>query len=182
MRKALLVIAAIALGFTLIGIPWYAALFSPWFALISVIGVLFMFFSTLSFLNHVAKRPFHVLVADDDSISITPLLTALSHHNIVVDFVSSGAEAIHKLAKRPFELVFLDYSMPDFNGMDVLKECEQTLSSHKKIPVVFYTYFSNSIARPRMRHFDIKGIWSKDVSFKKLDSQISGLISSLETA
>lgn len=64
------------------------------------------------------QKPF-VLVADDNEATCT-LLTALLHHDFVVETAGDGASAIEKVKGRRYAAVILDLVMPRVDGFAVL--------------------------------------------------------------
>jgi putative two-component system response regulator len=64
------------------------------------------------------QKPF-VLVADDNEATCT-LITALLHHDFVVETASDGTAAIARLKSRQYAAVILDLLMPVADGYAVL--------------------------------------------------------------
>lgn len=64
-----------------------------------------------------------ILIADDHAIVRQGLRQILSDSEdlIVTGEASNGVEAMHKLRESSFDLVLMDVSMPDRNGIDTLK-------------------------------------------------------------
>jgi DNA-binding response OmpR family regulator len=60
-----------------------------------------------------------ILVADDDP-SVRGVLTEILSGIANIQCVASGREAVSAIAARRFDLVVLDYEMPDMNGFEVL--------------------------------------------------------------
>lgn len=63
-----------------------------------------------------------VLVVDDDEIVLTVMKSALESEGCIVSVCSSGLDAINLLETihLDFDIVILDFVMPDINGDDVL--------------------------------------------------------------
>jgi CheY-like chemotaxis protein/HPt (histidine-containing phosphotransfer) domain-containing protein len=62
-----------------------------------------------------------VLVVDDNYINLKVALAYLAAHNIHADTAESGAEAIEKVGRRPYDLVFMDHMMPGIDGVEAAK-------------------------------------------------------------
>lgn len=71
-----------------------------------------------------AYRP-AVLVVDDDP-AILNLVMHLISSWANVECVCNGAQAIEALERRRFDLVVLDYELPDMSGLDVLTRINQS--------------------------------------------------------
>jgi DNA-binding NtrC family response regulator len=64
----------------------------------------------------------HILVIDDEADIREGLELLLGSEGYAVDLAQNGAEGLHKLETRGYDLVLLDLMMPDRSGMDVLRE------------------------------------------------------------
>ncbi|MCL2058810.1 MAG: ATP-binding protein [Oscillospiraceae bacterium] len=71
---------------------------------------------------HVIARPgTSVLVVDDNQINLTVARAFLATHGIDVDVTTSGYDAIEKIKKQEYDIVFMDHMMPDINGMEATR-------------------------------------------------------------
>jgi len=85
-----------------------------------------------------ATRP-RILVVDDQPESIRLLHAVLSPRGYSVDSVSSGAEALERLAAEPVpDLVLLDVVMPEIDGYEVCRRIRATPAT-ELLPVVMLT-------------------------------------------
>jgi PAS domain S-box-containing protein len=62
-----------------------------------------------------------VLVVDDNRINLKVALAFLAVHNIHADTAGSGAEAIEKIQKKPYDLIFMDHMMPEMDGIETTR-------------------------------------------------------------
>ena len=70
--------------------------------------------------------PASILVVDDESAITDALQLLLSDHGYDVIVASTAKEAEILLARRWFDLVFLDLRLPDADGIDLLKHIKHT--------------------------------------------------------
>ncbi|KAH6702154.1 autoinducer 2 sensor kinase/phosphatase luxQ [Verticillium dahliae] len=73
------------------------------------------------------QKPLHLLLVDDNPINIKLLTTVVRKMNHTFSTASNGLEAVELYEKslvegRPFDLVFMDISMPVMNGFEATRE------------------------------------------------------------
>ena len=76
-----------------------------------------------------------LLVEDDPEFALV-LKTVLSEEFYTVDHVASGKEALERLAHYIYDLVVLDWHLPDMSGPEV---CKQMRSTQLDVPVLMLT-------------------------------------------
>jgi DNA-binding response OmpR family regulator len=76
-----------------------------------------------------------LLVEDDDRIS-EPLVRVLRAEGFDVDLVAAGQAAIDHVAARRPDLVLLDLTLPDIDGLDV---CSKLRADHPDLQIVMLT-------------------------------------------
>jgi DNA-binding response OmpR family regulator len=69
--------------------------------------------------------PTSILVVDDEKTITAALDLLLRDHGYEVDTASSVAEAEAILARRWFDLVFLDLRLPDGDGIGLLEQIKK---------------------------------------------------------
>ena len=85
-----------------------------------------------------------VLIVDDFELIRNIIHRAVQDMGLEnIEQASGGQEAIECLDQavkedNPFGLIFLDWNMPEVNGMDVLRHC-RSLDKLKEIPVIMVT-------------------------------------------
>ena len=77
-----------------------------------------------------------VLVADDDKFARDFLWKVLSEEGYEVQLVESGSEAVRKILKQNFDLLFLDIYMGGMDGLDTISLVKQI---NPKIPIIAIT-------------------------------------------
>lgn len=73
-----------------------------------------------SVLSMMTRSP-RVLVVDDDDNDIYLLSRSLSIFQVEVTVAKSSEEAIEKLLNESFDVAFIDYKMPCFDGYEIIK-------------------------------------------------------------
>jgi DNA-binding response OmpR family regulator len=80
--------------------------------------------------------PHRVLLVEDDLAIGEPLARSLRREGYVVDWAQTGAEALRLTEETPADLVLLDLSLPDMDGLDV---CAQLRAAFPSLPIVMCT-------------------------------------------
>jgi DNA-binding NtrC family response regulator len=78
----------------------------------------------------------HILVVDDEPVQALLASEILSPEGHEVEIAHSGAEALEKLASRPFDLVVADLMMPEMDGFELMRQVGE---SWPDMPVIFLT-------------------------------------------
>jgi len=101
-----------------------------------------------SFAGHPGAR---VLVADDNPLSAVLLAEMLQAHSLRVEVVTNGRQALDELARcaadkgeEPYGLVFLDWRMPDLDGLETARLIRKTLKPPTLPAVIITTAFENA--------------------------------------
>jgi DNA-binding NtrC family response regulator len=63
-----------------------------------------------------------VIIIDDEAAIRESLETLLEFEGYTVDSAATGEEGLAKLAEHPFDLVLLDFALPDRNGLEILAD------------------------------------------------------------
>ena len=66
-----------------------------------------------------------IMVVDDEEIVRTSLYYWFKKYGHEVEQASSAFEALEKLAKYPFNLLFVDIKMPGMDGIELLEKIKQ---------------------------------------------------------
>ena len=77
------------------------------------------------------KKAFRVLVVDDNlsDIELTTIQLGQAwpfEHDMAVESVASGKEALARLQRERFALLILDWQMPEVNGREILHHVRKT--------------------------------------------------------
>lgn len=77
-----------------------------------------------------------LLLVEDDARISEPLVRMLSAEGFVVEHVDCGAAALAAVEAQVPDLVLLDLSLPDFDGLDI---CRRLRAAHPTLPIVMLT-------------------------------------------
>ena len=96
-------------------------------------------------------KPLKILVAEDNLINAKVITTFLEDEGHTAVLVSSGEEAIEKLASNKYDMVFMDMRMPNITGPEATKQWRQLEAEDSHIPIIALT----ANASPADRHLCI---------------------------
>jgi len=80
-----------------------------------------------------------VLVAEDNEFNRTYINELLVSHNVRVDCVSDGREAVNRCRDKYYDIVFVDLHMPEVNGVEALTRIRKLQNNNSDIPIVAVT-------------------------------------------
>ena len=73
-----------------------------------------------------------ILVVDDTNMNLTVVRALLKRTLIQIDTAPSGAEALKMIRAKQYDLVFLDYRMPEMDGVEALKKIIPELKTRER--------------------------------------------------
>jgi PAS domain S-box-containing protein len=88
-------------------------------------------------------RGYRILVVDDTPMNRDTLSRRLERKGYEVQAAQGGEEALLALARRPYDLVVLDWTMPGMDGMEVLRRIRESWTP-TELPVIMATAKSDA--------------------------------------
>lgn len=111
-----------------------------------------------------------VMVIDDNLINLEVIKGLLHYYKINVTAVSNGKEALQLLQHPKYDLIFLDYMMPELDGIETLKLIRsKNQDYYKKVPVVALTANVVSGAKEMFLNAGFQGYITKPIEVSKLE-------------
>jgi DNA-binding NtrC family response regulator len=86
-----------------------------------------------------------VLIVDDEAAIRESLQTLLEFEGYSVEVAADGNEGLTHIAERPFDLVLLDFAMPERNGIEILREIRERDSELPVIMITAYGTVENAV-------------------------------------
>ncbi len=80
----------------------------------------------------------NVLVVDDNKINLNLMVKVLERMKINVTPALGGEEAIEKAKEEVFDLIFMDYHMPNLDGIETTKII-RNIEGYREIPIIALT-------------------------------------------
>jgi CheY-like chemotaxis protein len=113
------------------------------------------------------EHNFRVLAVDDSPLMRTFLQNKLAPYGISPEFAASGEEALFKISKQHFDLIFLDVMLPGMDGYDVCKMIKKN-KDNNLMKVVMLTSKDKTFDRIRGTMAGCDGYLTKPVDELKL--------------
>ena len=83
----------------------------------------------------------HILVADDSPVNREVVIEALNRLNVRADVVGDGRAAITAACEQPYDLIFMDCSMPEMDGFEATRQIRaaEQEAGRPRVPIVALT-------------------------------------------
>jgi CheY-like chemotaxis protein len=85
------------------------------------------------------RRPLHILLAEDNPINQKLAVRLLERWGHTVLAVGNGREAIERIRKERFDLVLMDVSMPEMDGLEATALVRSMEGSQSRVPIIAMT-------------------------------------------
>lgn len=121
-----------------------------------------------------ATGTYRVLLVDDNSTNLLILkmmLLKMGHH---VDMAGNGFEAIKAVKSFPYDLVFMDISMPEMDGLEATMKIRE-LEGGQDLPIIAATAHSYQDFAEKLHAADVDGYIRKPVQKEKMEQIMSYL-------
>ena len=115
-----------------------------------------------------ARSGFKVLVVDDLATNLEVISGLLAEYGIQTSVCLSGREAVQIAQRADFDLIFIDYMMPDLDGLKTLKALRALGGRLKLTPMVALTATAMAGAKEMFLDHGFNDYLSKPVELKKL--------------
>jgi len=121
------------------------------------------------------ENQYLILVADDSIDNLTMISLDLQQSGYRVATATNGQEAVRVAAMTNPDLILMDLSMPQVDGLESTRQIRQH-EDLKDIPVIALTAFSTDGFRRAAHQTGFDGYLTKPVDFSRLHDLIGRLI------
>lgn len=119
------------------------------------------------------SRPHYVLLVEDNETNQLVLTHKLNKYGCQVDCAGNGFEALEKVADNQFDLVVMDVSMPEMDGLEATKRIRNSTGPVSRLPVIGLSAHNHLEVRQEALLAGMDDFLSKPISdqdlFAKLD-------------
>ena len=116
-----------------------------------------------------------ILVVDDKPNVISLLTQLLKNHDCRVESASNGLDAFEKAQKIVFDLYVIDHLMPVMDGLSLVKNLKNKIST-SSTPILFMTTQSLASVEQLVEYPLFDGLLTKPVNPKSLLGAVNQLM------
>ena len=123
----------------------------------------------LSRLQDVSELGHRLLIVDDDPELLRFLMEELTEQGLHCDGANCGGDALLQLRQEQFDLVLLDWTLPDFDGIEI---CRRLRSSGDTTPVLMLTAHDDVDDRVLALDLGVDDYLTKPFELKELHARV----------
>ena len=114
-----------------------------------------------------------ILVVDDASVNLKVIVNLLKSTKINVDTASGGRQCLEMVSQTAYDLIFMDYMMPEMDGIATFAEMRKLENSpNENTPVIMLTANAITGVREQFLQEGFTDYLSKPVSGDKLEHML----------
>ena len=126
------------------------------------------------------RKKIRVLIADDNVVNRLILNETLQRMHCVVKAVDNGDAALDALEHHQFDLMILDYNMPEMNGLEVFN-IHHALPGSTPLRTVILTADATKTTQDRCLRAGVYQVLTKPVVSRQIQSLIEAIASTIES-
>ena len=113
-----------------------------------------------------------VLVIDDTEVNLRIFEALIAPYKVDIHCAASGKEALEKMKKDTYHIVFLDHMMPEMDGIETLKELRKINAYYKEVSVIALTGNYSTTARAEYISLGFDDYLDKPIIIDCLDEML----------
>ncbi|MCK6457049.1 MAG: sigma-54 dependent transcriptional regulator [Phycisphaerae bacterium] len=98
-----------------------------------------------------------ILIIEDEKLIRWSLRSQFEKEGYVVDEAETGQQGLRMIDTRTYDLVMLDYKLPDITGLDVLREIRRTDGDLVVVIMTAYSRIEDAVEAMRLGAYDYVG-------------------------
>ncbi|TXI37309.1 MAG: response regulator [Methylophilus methylotrophus] len=126
------------------------------------------------------RKKIRVLIADDNVVNRLILNETLQKMHCIVKAVENGDDALDALEHHQFDLMILDYNMPEMNGLEVFN-IHHALPGSKPLRTVILTADATKTTQERCLRAGVYQVLTKPVVSRQIQTLIEAIASTIDT-
>ena len=113
-----------------------------------------------------------ILAVDDNEANLKLVMTLLNDCKVTADAASSGFEALSKVRKNRYDLVFMDLQMPGMDGVETTRRLREVDGEQHRTPVIALTAHALADEQEALTRQGFDGYLPKPISNRQLEQTI----------
>ena len=122
----------------------------------------------INFQDYTGKK---ILIVDDNKLNVKVATKIMNPYHFEIDSAYSGLECLNKVKSTKYDIIFMDYMMPNMDGIETFKQLHEDPSF--KTPVISLTADAVVGAKDKFINAGFNGYVSKPIDKKMLDDAIN---------
>jgi YesN/AraC family two-component response regulator len=123
-------------------------------------------------------KPLTILIIDDIPEQAEVLRNIIAQGNHMIEICTKGTEGLQRVKDKKFDVVFTDLSMPEVDGMQIIKYLKEHAPETKIVPV---TAFGDWDVYAQTLGLGVEEFVSKPYNIPEVKSLIDKIASSKES-
>ena len=120
-----------------------------------------------------STAPFHILVAEDNSINQKLVMRLLEKMGYNADLVENGLEVLEAMEKKSYDLILMDIQMPKMDGMEAAKRIIEKYNPGKRPKIIAVTACAAQGDREKFLDIGMDDYISKPISIDHFKDRIA---------
>nr|WKN35665.1 PAS domain S-box protein [Tunicatimonas sp. TK19036] len=119
----------------------------------------------------------HVLIVDDHPKNLQIIQDMLSIVNIESDTAANGLEALEKIKNNTYDLLIIDYHMPQMNGVQVIREVRDVLhiSQEELLVILLHSAVDDKEINISRQGLGVQKVMSKPITLHQLTHTLESI-------
>lgn len=113
-----------------------------------------------------------ILIVEDDIISQTLLAKKLKKAGYQIDIANNGVEAVNLCLETSYDLILMDYYMPEKDGLEATKDIRSQENPNKFTPIIAITGKAQQTIEEESKKAGINDFIEKPFNLKKIEQII----------
>lgn len=118
----------------------------------------------------------NVLVVDDNEVNAMVVTSMLEQFSITTTEVYSGKDAVERVKYEDYDIIFMDYLMPEMNGIEATEEIRR-LAKAKRPTIVALSADNTQELKQRFQKSGVDDVIAKPLEFEKVCQILSKWLS-----
>ncbi len=115
----------------------------------------------------------NILIVEDEKSLAKEMATFLKNEGFVCDVVNTGKEASEKIFVNPYDFLLLDLGLPDYEGLDLLKEAKE---ANQEAAIIILTARGSTDDKVKGLDLGADDYLAKPFSLLELQSRMQAII------